>query len=1249
MMATLSSFIISNVGDGESIRLKWPRYTDEEAVYRVWRKEETKTILEGQDWKDVYDPVKTTEGYDYIACDESSSYVVFIDTKKKDDSNDQSASNYQGPKRGIVYDYKVEVVDKTTQEVLATYGTKDTDGDGEIDQWAKGVAEPFVMLVRGYGLDDKNYWNVFKDDMDDPIDQGGKGFRQTEQPYLFGGKTFLKPKTIWDTALSFEDRPEVYPVPADIDKGRFIGQAGAEKTGEALCKELKNYWLKSLKDGVSIEGQHLEVNRYDESGRLILNWIPEQIYVYSHSMGAPNSRYMEKLINQHRVRFEAGEEKETLPFVAKNVMLSPANNGSTLARVLRNRPDGWKTCFSEWISEKKKNWEATKFLQPEEAGKFNARVPSSDNTEYYFLGGHSWWRGGFGPGEKIIKNVMRFFGAYWMLVWFEADNYFSTEMKNDNAVTVKMQRGKHTDKVWNALTKGPVQFPEDTKYVWEFDPLPWQYHEQDTKPLNHYYGVMLSRDMIGQAWEQLDIVPKGVPPSGFAFSSTPHPVVNLFEDAYPQHNESGTLAVNEEQTFSFTVPISEKWLVTTMWESNDASFTVILIDPDGISYDGEQGGLPADIEYYSEEGGILYALLNPKIGTWQVTVRALNTSVVGDDFSVSFASETNFRMVSLFAGGEIGLDEIAQLNVALSENENPILNGVVNAVIIKESDNTQTVLSLYDDGMHGDDGFGDGIYGNSFNDTGFIEKYIVDYTANVVLSNNQPAVLKTRSGFEVVEKQIITIDGIVDERLVADAPPYEGFEVDVLVTFESPNPYVITAELFDGLGNHIAHGIGDALGDPGTTVTATIYFDGDDINASGVSGSFVVKHFFVTKTGTSDFGKNPSLEYSTREYQAFDFQFKDKDKDGLSDRRERELGTDWTLVDTDQDGMTDYQEVDYNGEPLDYVPGYDTDPLDPDTDRDTYLDGLDAFPLDPDEWSDRDGDGYGDNSDYDPDDPNVWENPNEPPVAVITGDTVYELESAEGSLIYLDGSQSHDPDEGDVIESYTWSYNSEVSNEQILNVMLPLGTHDVTLTVNDGDEDSEPAHVTVTVQDTTPPGITINSPESRTYGISEDDPVLDFLVFDLGGISELTATLNNNVIPAEAGIQISLAGLLGNEQNILQVTAKDPSNNEATVEVIFTVENSSSEIRKIVCKAVQENKMPRWLGRWVKVQLHLYDYFSGRAEFFESKGKLWLSRIFRRLAKRTLCRIIRNLNRHSRRVDSEVLELLILALEDLKN
>ncbi|MEE9343542.1 MAG: choice-of-anchor B family protein [Gammaproteobacteria bacterium] len=71
----------------------------------------------------------------------------------------------------------------------------------------------------------------------------------------------------------------------------------------------------------------------------------------------------------------------------------------------------------------------------------------------------------------------------------------------------------------------------------------------------------------------------------------------------------------------------------------------------------------------------------------------------------------------------------------------------------------------------------------------------------------------------------------------------------------------------------------------------------------------------------------------------------DIDGDGLSNVLEVQIGTSTLLIDTDADGLDDYAEVAYDGTPLIYTAGQDTNPLSNDTDGDGLTDGNDPIPL----------------------------------------------------------------------------------------------------------------------------------------------------------------------------------------------------------------------------------------------------------------------------------------------------------------
>ena len=202
---------------------------------------------------------------------------------------------------------------------------------------------------------------------------------------------------------------------------------------------------------------------------------------------------------------------------------------------------------------------------------------------------------------------------------------------------------------------------------------------------------------------------------------------------------------------------------------------------------------------------------------------------------------------------------------------------------------------------------------------------------------------------------------------------------------------------------------------------------------------------------------------------------------------------------------------------------------------------------------------------------------NTPPVANAGADQLVECSSSTGAVATLNGALSSDPD-GDPL-SFAWTGPSFVGTltGATPSVQLPLGTHTITLVVNDGAVDAAPDTVLITVRDTTPP--TVNASltlvgDGDHEGARDDDDEGNFLIgFSASNLCDPNATVtavlvvqgfptlipvtNGQIIEFEIDDEIEVEveeGELEIEAPALtlRVTATDASGNTTVAEVQAT-------------------------------------------------------------------------------------------------
>lgn len=101
--------------------------------------------------------------------------------------------------------------------------------------------------------------------------------------------------------------------------------------------------------------------------------------------------------------------------------------------------------------------------------------------------------------------------------------------------------------------------------------------------------------------------------------------------------------------------------------------------------------------------------------------------------------------------------------------------------------------------------------------------------------------------------------------------------------------------------------------------------------------------------------------------------------------------------------------------------------------------------------------------------------PNRTPFAEAGSDQVVSVGDNCSAMVTLNGTGSTDPD-GDNL-SFTWTWPFGTASGATPRVSLPLGTHTILLTVNDGKGGTGTDTVTITVQDNMLPAVSIKIPQ----------------------------------------------------------------------------------------------------------------------------------------------------------------------------
>lgn len=199
---------------------------------------------------------------------------------------------------------------------------------------------------------------------------------------------------------------------------------------------------------------------------------------------------------------------------------------------------------------------------------------------------------------------------------------------------------------------------------------------------------------------------------------------------------------------------------------------------------------------------------------------------------------------------------------------------------------------------------------------------------------------------------------------------------------------------------------------------------------------------------------------------------------------------------------------------------------------------------------------------------------NRPPVANAGPDQVVECSSdMETGEALLSASASSDPDGASDIDEFLWGIDEGTIAAQSLvgeNVVvtLGLGGHDAVLTVVDMASSFGQDDAFVFVEDTTPPTITITTPEALEYVHSDAFDLLYEVTDVCTGVDSVTALLDGETTLAGHGLAsgqlIDLLTELALGYHTFRVESEDAMGNPSAAEVTFAIIVTTESIKEDV-------------------------------------------------------------------------------------
>ncbi len=301
------------------------------------------------------------------------------------------------------------------------------------------------------------------------------------------------------------------------------------------------------------------------------------------------------------------------------------------------------------------------------------------------------------------------------------------------------------------------------------------------------------------------------------------------------------------------------------WEHNNSNLLLTIYDPNGDIVSD-----PNIIHQRDEQlGGEYYIIESPKTGNWTIKVTAVNVPEEGENFTLSNYFASNLTIIPTLEQLWYSPGEDVQISANFTDSGLLITDVNLTAEVYKPN-GSSSIITLYDDGSHGDTQPNDSTYSVTFTETSNEGTYNIRITANGATSGSRFN-RETYTSFSVRRQTAELTSSFTWFDSGNDTSGdglYDTLALNLFVNIIDPGYYRLTGNLSDKNLSFIDHLSKETYLDSGSHIVE-LDFDGMVICEHGVNGPYKIDVGIYDVNGIQmDYKEG----YSTAEYNYTDFQ-----------------------------------------------------------------------------------------------------------------------------------------------------------------------------------------------------------------------------------------------------------------------------------------------------------------------------------------------------------------------------------------